>query len=121
LRGQKRKAGNVTSTANGRIAETAQASAGVFRAILDLKGRIERDVLPRFSTRRQDNAHAFMRHLYTQPVVDVNMAAKVIGATTNTASALIADLVAYGVLTEVTGQRRNRLFVFNDYVEFFRK
>jgi Fic family protein len=51
----------------------------------------------------------------------VNMAAKVIGATTNTASALIADLVAYGVLTEVTGQRRNRLFVFNDYVEFFRK
>jgi Fic family protein len=49
------------------------------------------------------------------------MAAKIIGATTNTASALIADLVAHGVLTEVTGQRRNRLFLFNDYIELFRR
>lgn len=103
------------------VEETARASAGVFRAILAMKARIERDVLPRFSARRQDNAHALMRHLYARPVVDVNMAAKIIDATTNTASALISDLVAHGVLVEVTGQRRNRLFVLNEYVELFRR
>jgi len=103
------------------VEETARASAGVFRAILEMKARIERDVLPRFSARRQDNAHALMRHLYARPVVDVNLAAKVIGATTNTASALITDMVTHGVLAEVTGQRRNRLFVFNEYIELFRR
>ena len=103
------------------VEETARASAGVFRAILEMKARIERDVLPRFSARRQDNAHALMRHLYARPVVDVNLAAKVIGATTNTASALITDMVTHGVLAEVTGQRRNRLFVFSEYIELFRR
>ena len=103
------------------VEETARASADVFRSILKIKGRIERDVLPRFSARRQDNAQALMRHLYARPVADVNMAAKIINATTNTASALIADMVSYGVLAEVTGQRRNRLFVFNEYIELFRR
>ena len=101
--------------------ETARASANVFRAILAMKARIERDVLPRFSARRQDNAHALMRHLYARPVVDVNMAAKILGTTTNTASALIADMVSHGVLKEVTGQRRNRLFVFDEYFGLFRR
>lgn len=103
------------------VEETARASADVFRSILLIKERIERDVLPRFSARRQDNAHALMRHLYARPVVDVNMAAEILGTTTNTASALIVDMVTHGVLTEITGQRRNRLFVFNEYIELFRR
>jgi Fic family protein len=101
------------------IEETARASAGVFRAILALKAEIEADVLPRFSARRQDKAQALMRHLYGQPVIEVKSVAKVIDATTNTASALINDLVTYGVLVEVTGGRRNRLFVFHNYVKLF--
>ena len=103
------------------VQETAQASAQVFRDILALKERIEREVLPRFSARRQDNAHRLIRHLYAQPVVDVKQVADMIGGTTNTASALINDFVARSVLVEVTGQRRNRLFIFRDYVSLFRK
>ena len=100
--------------------ETARASASVFRAVIDLKQSIERDVLPRFSARRQDNAHDLMRHLYAQPVVDVKWATDIIGTSTNTAAALIADLVRFGVLVEVTGQRRNRLFAFKDYLNLFK-
>jgi Fic family protein len=55
------------------VEEIARASADVFRSILAIKERIERDVLPRFSARRQDNAQALMRHLYARPVVDVNI------------------------------------------------
>lgn len=102
------------------VEETARASASVFRAIIDLKQRIERDVLPRFSARRQDNAHDLMRHLYAQPVIDVKWATDIINASTNTAAALIADLVTFGVLVEVTGQRRNRLFAFKDYLNLFK-
>lgn len=102
------------------VEETAGASASVFRAIIDLKQRIERDVLPRLSARRQDNAHTLMRHLYAQPVIDVKWATSTLGTATNTAAALIADMVSFGVLVEITGQRRNRLFIFEDYLKLFR-
>lgn len=102
------------------VAETARASAGVFRAIIDLKQGIERDVLSRFSARRQDNVHELMRHLYAQPVIDVKWATETIGTSTNTAAGLIADLVNQGVLVEITGQRRNRMFVFEAYLKLFR-
>lgn len=46
---------------------------------------------------------------------------QITGASTNTAAALIDDLVTLAVLTEVTGQRRNRLFVFREYLDIFRQ
>lgn len=102
------------------VEETARASAGVFRAVIELKQRIERDVLPRFSARRQDNAHDLMRQLYARPVIDVKWVTNILDTSTNTASTLVDDMVKFGVLVEITGQRRNRLFVFNDYLNLFR-
>ncbi|MBN8820317.1 MAG: Fic family protein [Sphingomonas sp.] len=103
------------------VEETARASAGVFRSILALKERIEREVLPRFSHRRQENAQRLMRNLYAQPVIDVKAITASLSTTTNTAATLIHDMVEYGVLVEITGGRRNRLFLFHDYIELFRK
>lgn len=103
------------------VEETARGSAGVFRAILALKERIEREVLPRFSHRRQENAQQMMRNLYAQPVTDVKAVTALLSTTTNTAASLINDMVEQGVLVEVTGGRRNRLFLFHDYLELFRK
>lgn len=103
------------------IQETARSSAAVFREILTLKERIEREVLPRFSTRRQEAAHTLMRQLYKRPIIDVKETAVIIDSTTNTASNLINDLVSYGILQEMTGQRRNRLFIFRDYFALFEK
>lgn len=42
------------------------------------------------------------------------------GVSINTVSALINDLVSAGVLREMTGQRRNRLFVFQEYLALFK-
>ena len=103
------------------VEETARRSAGVFRAILALKERIEREVLPRFSHRRQENAQQLMRYLYGQPVTDVKAVTTLLSTTTNTAASLINDRVEHGVLVEMTGQRRNRLFLFHDYLDLFRK
>lgn len=103
------------------VVETARASAKAFKDILSLKARIEAEVLPRFSARRQDNAQLVMKNLYARPIVDVRQVKDWIGNTTNTASSLINDLVQHGVLTEITQQRRNRLFMFHDYVALFRR
>lgn len=101
------------------VAETASASAATFRAVLDLKQKIESRFLPRLSSRKQSNVQALMRHLYAKPIVDVKWVTKITGASTNTASALIQDLVKFGVLREITGQRRNRIFAFSDYIALF--
>ncbi|TPL85980.1 Fic family protein [Mesorhizobium sp. B2-3-12] len=103
------------------VEETARASADVFRKILVLKERIERETLPRFSHRRQGNAQQLVRHLYKRPLVDVKGVTILLDTTTNTATSLIADLISHGVLAEVTGQRRNRLFVFERYLQLFER
>ncbi len=101
------------------VAETAQSSIAVFKSILVLKERIDREVLPRFGVRRQDNAQQLMRYLYRKPVIDVKTVAEFLKIAPNTASSLVDDLVSYGVLAEITGQRRNRLFVFREYLGLF--
>ena len=101
------------------VAETAQSSIAVFKSILLLKERIDSNVLPRFGVRRQENAQQLMRHLYRKPVVDVKTVTELLETTQKTAGSLVDDLVSYGVLAEITGQRRNRLFVFREYLGLF--
>lgn len=101
------------------VVETAQASGAVLKQVLELKERIERNHLPRLGTRRQDNGQALIRYLYRHPVIDIRAASDTLKVSTNTASALIGELVAQGILSEITGQSRNRLYVFRDYLDLF--
>ncbi len=101
--------------------ETAKRSIQVFKDILALKESLEREILPRFSTRRQDNAQLLMKTLYQQPTIDIKAVTKLLGVETNTATYLINDLVKYDVLEEMTGKRRNRIFWFKEYLMIFRR
>jgi len=102
------------------IHETARHSIQVFKNILILKERLEREVLPRFSTRRQNNAQYLMKILYKNPVIDIKIVSQLLGIKINTATYLIKDLVKYKVLEEMTGKRRNRVFLFKEYLMIFR-
>lgn len=101
------------------VVETAKDSVQVFRDILILKEKLEREVLPHFSTRRQQNAQAVMAYLYQRPMVNVKDVAELLSVTTNTAAALVNDLVKYGVLEILAGKQRNRIFWFKKYVAIF--
>lgn len=101
--------------------ETAALSIQVFKDILALKERIEREKMPTFHARRQANAQALMQFLYQTPMVSIKAVADLTKAQTNTAAALIDDFVKLGILKEFTGQKRNRLFIFKDYVRLFNR
>lgn len=101
------------------IEHTARASIKLFKAVLHLKGHIEQDILPRFTARRQEKAQALMRYLYSHPIVDVSAVSVILETTPKTANALIVDFVKNGILSEITGKQRNRLFVFKDYLSLF--
>ena len=102
------------------IQETAERSTGVFKSILALKERIEREIMPQFHVRRQANAQALMRFLYQSPVVNIKGVKSLLDVQTNTASSLIGDFEKYGILIEKTGYKRNRIFVFFEYVQLFK-
>jgi len=101
------------------VLETSKNSIQVFKDILQLKTRIEQEVLPRFSSRRQDNAQALVMHLYQVPVVSIKQVAQLLDVKPNTASALVSDLVKQGVLTEATGKIRYRMYLFAEYFDIF--
>ena len=52
-----------------------------------------------------------VEELFNQPVVTMSRVAKLLDVTPNTAQKHINRLVAHGILREVTGQKRNRIFV----------
>ena len=103
------------------VHETAKNSIQVFKDIIALKDKIEGEVLPHFSSARQNNAQRLMKVLYKQPLVDIKYVAKLLDVKTNTASTLIKDYVKLGVLEEMTGKRRNRIFMFKDYLDIFKR
>jgi len=103
------------------VRETAENSIQVFKDILSLKERLEREVLPHFTTRRQENAQTLMQYLYKKPVLDIKEVSNLLGLQANTAAALVNDFVKHGVLYELTGKQRNRLFMFRDYILIFNR
>jgi len=101
------------------VQETAKASIQVFKDILALKEQIEREKLPHLHARKQENAAKLMCQLYQAPVVTINAVSDLLDVRHNTASALIRDFEQMGIVRELTGSRRNRLYVFEPYVKLF--
>ncbi len=103
------------------VVETAKNSIQVFRDIIALKEKLEREVLPHFSTRRQKNVQTLMTHLYQYPMVTIKDVVALLNTTTNTGAALVSDLVKYSVLRELAGRQRNRVFWFSEYIIIFNR
>ena len=57
--------------------------------------------------------------LYREPVVTVARVREAIGASYPAANDLVARLAALGIVAEITGWRRNRVFEYRDYVRVF--
>jgi len=69
--------------------------------------------------RRAENGRRLLIALYKKPVINVAQAAEILDVTPRAANALINDLIALGILKEMTGYKRNRIFMFQDYLELF--
>jgi Fic family protein len=101
------------------LRETTQKSIEVFKAILVLKEQIERERIPTFHVRRQENAQKLIAYLYQRPIVTIKEVSELLGTQINTASKLVASFSKLGILRELTGRRRNRLFIFDEYAGIF--
>ncbi|MBP3838416.1 MAG: hypothetical protein ILA04_04670, partial [Prevotella sp.] len=62
-----------------------------------------------------------MHKLLENPYTNVEDAAKACSVTYKSANTLIKDLCTDNYLKELTGQSRNRIFVFQKYMDIFEK
>ena len=71
--------------------------------------------------KRAHNASKLIDLLYQTPIVSVNDIIKPLGITKPTANTLVKDFEKAGVLKEITGFERNKLFLFHRYLDIFGK
>jgi len=99
------------------VAETASNSRTTFERIVELRRRSEEKVVS--LGRRARVAQRLLLQLYSQPIMNAQQIASVIGVTYPSASSLAKSFEEVGILHEITGFKRNRLFVFKEYLGLF--
>ncbi len=100
------------------IRETASNSIETFRSIIKLREDVERNSIPTLG-RKTNLAQTFLHHLYGRPIVDSQEVSEKLSITTPRALRLIEDFIRLGILVEVTGYKRNRIFIFEKYLSLF--
>lgn len=100
------------------VSETAKNSIQTFQGILKLKEKLETQQIPKLG-KRLELGHAFLKELYKNPVTTAADTAERLNISNATAIRLIAEFEQLGILSEQTGFRRNRLFIFQEYIALF--
>jgi len=102
------------------IIETARTAIETFARIIALRDKLEKAVIVSLG-KRLPNAKSLLTYLYSKPVVTVADVMHSLDITKQTANVLIKDFSDLGILKEQTGYKRNRIFVFEEYLRFFEK
>ena len=97
---------------------TSENSIQTFKNIIKLRSEVEIKIAK--LGKKQEMAREFLQHLYSNPMVDSSDVVKLFNINISTALRLIDDFVKLKILKEITGQKRNRNFVFEGYVKLFR-
>jgi Fic family protein len=99
------------------VIATAGKGNETFRSILALKNEIDGKIVT--LKRKAENGRRLMQLLYKQPIINSIQAAQHLKIAQKNAYPLIEEFQRLGILTEQTGQRRNRIFAFIPYIELF--
>ena len=100
------------------IAEVSNEAIATARRILGLREE-HRAVIAAELGSSAGGGHIVLEHLYRQPVLSVNDVQQITDVSYPTANNLVNSLVTNGILEEITGRRRNRLFRYAPYIDVF--
>lgn len=101
------------------VIETAKKGRETFEKIIALRNSYERAILA--LGRRAELAHELLLHLFSNPAININGVANRLNISLSTANTLVSELEQVGILREITGFSRNRMFVLHEYLELFKR
>lgn len=102
------------------VAETAEQATDTLSNVLKLKSKLEDKVNENFG-RKSNSATILLNYLFKHPIVDVREVQKATKLSYKAANDLVNDFKTAKMLKETTGQSRNRLFSFDEYLRLFIK
>ena len=97
---------------------TASLAVSTLSDIITLKAKLEQDLQANFG-RRAASAQLLLNALFIQPATSVDAVQKICDTSYKTANELVAQMCKHGILQEITGQTRNRVFIFAEYLAIF--
>jgi len=100
------------------VAETAEDATQTLSEILELKTKLEIIINTTFG-KRSKNGLLLLHFLFKKPIVHVNQVKVVTKSSFKSANDLVSEFVNVGILKEMTGQNRNRIFGFDQYLKMF--
>lgn len=100
------------------VIETAKKSKHTFEEIVALRSSYEESIMG--FGRRAKPAHKLLSHLFSAPAITVTQAAVYLQSSISTANTLINEMEQGGLLKEITGYSRNRVFVLHEYLNLFK-
>jgi len=99
------------------VIETAESSKQTFQKIMSMRNQYESQMVT--LGRRAENARALLVLLYKKPAVTGKEVASLLDVTPRAANGLIDQFIELGILEEMTGYQRNRVFFFRKYIQLF--
>ena len=100
------------------VAETADRSCKTLQMIIDLKSKNNDKILS--LGKRAPIASRLLNQMYSAPIMTIRQITETLNITSTSANILVRSLMDLGILTELTGFARNRLFAYSEYMELFR-
>lgn len=102
------------------VAETSKSSISSLKEIIALKKDCEEKRIYSLG-KKVSNAKLLLDYLFQQPVVFAELVSQSVNVSLVSSYKLLDDFVRLGILRETTGQKRNRLYVFDEYFSIFKK
>lgn len=99
------------------VEETSTKGRDTFQKILALRTEAEQKILG--LGKRVPNARRALNLLYRSPVVVASDLERDLGISTPAANALIRDLGQLGIVTEISGRQKGRIYAFDRYLNLF--
>lgn len=96
----------------------AEDAAAKIKEIVLLRNRHRQLIIDGMQSRAK-SALVVLESLFSQPLVSFGKVAELLDVSNQTANNLLNDFVEMGILVEQTGKKRNRVYMYKDYVQMF--
>lgn len=103
----------------GGVIDTSRRGCAVLRDVLTLKEDIEVELQK--LGRRSQSASIVVRYLFQHPVIAPTSKTIIEGITERTLRTVLTELNEIGILKETSGLKKNRVYVFERYLNLFKK
>ncbi len=99
------------------IIETSKKGVQTFDDILQLQKNLDKKIKTLRS--RSGDARIVIDYLFQRPIIDAQKVAMITEKTPSTAYKLIESMESLGILKEITGLERGKIYSFADYLSLF--